>query len=160
MNLLILRVLLAALPLLGLALEARSGLIYGGLAAGIFLLTATIFLLIRPALPRTVQRLVYFLVLLALTILAGRIHSVSFLIFVSLLLLSPPELFQKRRRRNGILRAAVLSSLAFFIFLSLHGLLAQGLGLGGRMRFFQHPAGSYFLGGLTLMIFSTGRPKK
>ena len=152
----ILRAILAALPVLGFARQASSGFVYGVAGAGFFLLAVSLFLLIQPFLPRTLSRLFFLIFLLIFAAASQKIFSVSFLLLASFLLLSPPELFQKRKHRVEIARKVIWSSFIFFAFLSVHGALAEGLGVGWGIRFFQHPEGSYLLAGLVL----TGMNKK
>ena len=160
MNSCLLRALVAVLPLLGFSLEARGGLVYGVVGAGLFLVAVFWFLLVRPLLPRSVERVGYFLFLLGLVVAAEKIFSSSHLLLVSLFLLSPPELFQRRKRWDVVASQAVLISCFFFIFLAVHGAVAEGLGLKAGIPFFRHPAGSYFLVGFTLAGFSGKRNEK
>lgn len=153
MNRLILRAILAALPVLGFACQSRSGFVYGVVGAGFLLAATFIFFLVRTLLPRTVERLGFLLLLLLLVTTAAKIFSVSFLLLVSLLLLTPPELFQKRRRWTEAAKTTIWTSFIFLILLAAHGLAAE-LSLRAGIQFFQHPAGSYFLAGLTLAGFS------
>ena len=153
MNPLLLRAVLAALLLLGSALDSTSGLVYGTVGAGIFLLAVFLFLLLRLVLPRVVHRLSFFLLLLGLTVLTERVFALSFLLIASLVILSPPGLFQKQKRWEEITRKSILTVLAFAVFLGIHGFLAEALGSKAGIGFFNHPAGGYFLAGLVLAIF-------
>ncbi len=150
MSSLILRAVLAALPVLSLAERTKSGLLYGIAGAGILILAGLVFFLVRNLLPRTAERISFLLILSALALAAEKIFQISFLFLAGLLILSPPELFQKRNVWEGAAKKIIWSSFFYLIFLSVHGALAEALGLRAGIRFFQHPAGSYFLAGLAL----------
>ena len=160
MNPLVLRAILAALPLLGFARRIQNGFVYGIVGAGFFIAAIFTFLLIRTFLPRTAERLSFLLLLLVLAMAAEKFFSVSLFMFASLLLLAPPELFQKRKHWKGVARNAIWTSFVFSIFLTAHGFFSEWLGLGAGIKFFQHPAGSYFLAGLVLAGFPQSRSKK
>jgi len=107
-----------------------------------------------------VQRLSFFLLLLGFTVFTAKMLPLSFLLFVSLVLLSSPDLFQKQKHWQGTARKSILTVFAFAIFLGIHGFLAEELGLKAGMGFFAHPAGSYFLAGLALVMFPGRRSEK
>ena len=157
MNFLLLRAVLAALPLLGLAFDTTASLVYGTVGSGIFLLALFVFLLLRRPLPRIIQRLSFLLLLLGFTVLAARILPLSFLLFASLVLLTPPDLFQKQKHWQPVARKSILTLLIFTAFLAIHGFFVEELGLKMGVGFFEHPAGGYFLAGLVLAIFPVRR---
>ena len=144
----ILRAVLASLPVLSLARKSETGLLYGIAGAGVLILSGSVFFLVRHLLPRTAERVSFILLLLTFALAAEKILQVSVLFLVSLLILSPPELFQKRNAWKGAAKKIIWSALFYLAFLSFHGVLSEALGLGAGIRFFQHPAGSYFLSGL------------
>ena len=150
MSSLILRAVLAALPVLSLAQRTESGLLYGIAGAGILILAGLVFFLVRNLLPRTAERIGFLLILLTLALAAEKILQISFLFLASHLILSPPELFQKRNAWESTAKKIIWSSFFYLIFLSFHGVLVEALGLRAGIQFFQHPAGSYFLAGLAL----------
>ena len=141
MNFLLLRAVLAALPLLGLAFDTTASLVYGTVGSGIFLLALFVFLLL----------------LLGFTALTARILPLSFLLFASLVLLTPPDLFQKQKHWQPVARKSILTLLIFTAFLAIHGFFVEELGLKMGVGFFEHPAGGYFLAGLVLAIFPVRR---
>ena len=150
MSSLILRAVLASLPVLSLARRSETGILYGISGAGILMLASAIFFLVRNFLPRTAERVGFLLLLLALAVTAEKILQVSLLFLVSLIILSPPELFQKRKAWKAAAKKIIWSSLFYLAFLFFHGISSEALGLRAGIRFFQHPAGSYFLAGLAL----------
>lgn len=151
------RALLAALPLLGLTLQARSGFIYGALGGGTLLLATTIFLAVHFAIPEALHRLSYFLLFLIPGVIGAELFSRGApaavpLLWVSLSILSPPDLFRVRKKGRRILKKTLFVSLAFWGLLTAHGVLSDVLGQRAGILFFQQPGGSYFLLGLAVMF--------
>jgi hypothetical protein len=147
MNPLLLRALLAALPVLGVTLKMRDGFLYGTVGAGIFLLAALIFLAIKFALPAAVHRLSLFLLLLVLGVIGMKVFSLSGIFLASLLLLPLPELFRRRGRLERVGGKVLLAGFCFWALLTAHGALSHLLGLKLGLGLFQMPAGSYLLAG-------------
>jgi len=76
-NSLLLRTVLAALPLLGLSLQARAGFAYGVLCAFLLLLATLIFLTVRVIIPETVHRISFMLLLLVFGVIAAEMSRLS-----------------------------------------------------------------------------------
>lgn len=150
MNPLLLRALLAALPLLGLASKPWPGVVYGAFGFGIFLVATLIFLGIHFAIPQTLHRLSFFLLLLVFGVIGSELFSVSPLLLAGLFFLPLPELFRRRKKWDPILRKTLLVGFSFGVILAGHGILTNLLGVGGRVPLFQLPAGSYLILGLAL----------
>ena len=152
MNPILLRALLAALPLLGVTLGAKSGFVYGWVGASIFILTTSIFFMLRPALPRLAHRLSFLLLLLVLGVIGQELLSLSPLLLASLLFLPSPEFLHLPGRIGEMAKKMFLTGFSFWGFLAGHGILSGLLGSGAGIRFFQLPAGSYFLLVLVLVF--------
>lgn len=161
MNPLFLRALLASLPVLGFALQMENGFIYGVLGSAVFLLSGLGFFLVEKILHRSIERIGFYLLLLALMVLAQRFFSVSLLLLVSTIILTPAGLFKKGKNKKPVLSRIIFSSFFFFVVLSFHGALTEWLGTKAGILFFQNPSGSYFLAGLSLTFLSKKKePKK
>ena len=150
------RALLATLPVLGLGLGTRDGLLHAAVSAGTLLVAGGIFLAIRGFLPRAVHRLSFFLMLLALAVVFEEISPVSFLVVVSSVLLVPAEIFQNGVRGRKISITTGLACLWFVFFVAGHGLLTELLRDRAGVGLFGIPAGSYLLLGFVLAC-SSGR---
>ena len=145
MNQTLLRALLATLPLLGLSLEAKASILFGGLGAGILILAVLFFLLFHMALPLTLHRLSFLLLLLFVGLLGNKFFSLPFIFVVSLCVLAPPDLFRAKKLWSRIAMKTLLTGALFW------GLLAA-LGCFSGFQFFKNPAGSYFLLGAALVF--------
>lgn len=150
MNPLLVRALLAAIPLLGLTRSIQSAVLYVAVVTALFLLTALIFFTIRPVLPEILQRLSCFLIVGVLGVIGVRFFSLSPLALVSLSILPPPEFFRRRKNWSRLTGKIFLLAFSFGALLAGHGIFSGLLGreMGGRL--FQLPAGSYFFLGLVL----------
>ncbi len=144
------RALWAALPLLGLTLSARSGVLYATLVAAFFLSATLIFLSIHPLFPRALQRLSCFLLIWTLGIIGGHIFSLSPLILVSLSILPPADFFRQRKHENRLAKKLFLLAFSFAALVAGHGIFSDLLGRQIGLKIFQLPAGSYFFMGLVL----------
>lgn len=147
-NSLLLRTVLASLPLLGLSLQARAGFAYGVLCAFLLLLATLIFLAVRAIIPETVHRISFMLLLLVFGVIAAETSRLSPLFLPGLFLLPYPENFRRGLPWPRVLGKAVAAGLSLWALLTTHGVFSQVLGLGWGIRFFQLPAGSYLLLGL------------
>ena len=146
------RALLASLPLLGFTLRAKSGLLYGTVVSSVLLSGTLIFIAIQAALPNTLHRLSFLLLLLVLGVIGAELFSLSPLLLVSLLGLLPTQFSPRGEnwdRRTGKTLAACFF---FWALLAGHGILSELLGLHWGIGFFQFPGGSYFLFGLLLVL--------
>ena len=149
-NPIFLRALLATLPLLGLTLSVKSGFLYAAVVTTLFLLTALIFLTIRPVLPKILQRLSCFLLVWVLGVIGAQLFSLSPLALVSLSILPPPEFFRRLKNWNRLTEKIFLLAFSFGALLAGHGIFAGLLGREMGLGLFQFPAGSYFFMGLVL----------
>lgn len=157
MNPVLLRAILASLPLLGLAGSAQRGLAYGAAGGGLLLALTLIFLGIRSALPPSVRRLSFFLLLFVTTVILGEIFSLSLFLVVSLSFLVLPELFRKPGDWKRITAKTLGTGLFFSAFLTGHGLLADFSRLTGGVDLFRLPTASFLLAGLVLSFFPLQR---
>jgi hypothetical protein len=152
MNQILLRVLLAALPLLGLALDPGNALFFGGAATGIFMAAIVIFFLIHCLIPESLARVSFLLILLCLVILGTSLFNLPFAYAGSLCVLTPVDLFRARRDWLRISTKGLWAGFGFFTVLTAQGLFAEGIGSLTGFQFFSSPAGSYFLVGLGLAL--------
>lgn len=150
MNSLLLRALLASLPVLGLALDPQSGLLCGTSVLLALLLATLIFLTLHPLLPRVLHRLSFFLLLWVLGVVGIEFFSIPPLLLVSLTLLPLPDLFREPKKRKRIWEKTLFTGLYFWAFLVGHALVTGLLGRGMGIPLFHEPAGSYFLLGLAV----------
>lgn len=162
MSPLLLRALLAALPLLGVTLEWESGFVDGAMIVAILFLSVLIFRGLSSVIPQSLYRICFLLLLIlsatAFRIFFGGLDRSTPLLLASLFLLVPPDLF--RNPNKGWTRAArktFLTSLYFWILVAGHAVFCDLLGSGMGIRFFQSPAGSYFLMGTALAVFPKTR---
>jgi len=156
-NPLLLRAFLAALTVLDLALDPGSALLTAAAVLFFLFAAAPIFFVVRPALPESVRRLSFLLLVLVLVLVAGRVSFAGIWghearIIFPLLLLLPPEFFRPRRNWDPAAKHLFFSAAAFGALLVLHGLAAGFLSFGGRFEYFRVPAGSYFLLGLLAWV--------
>lgn len=153
MNPLFLRAFLAALTVLDLAPGLGSALLTGAVVLLFLFAASLIFFVVRRALPKSVHRLSFLLLVLVLVLETGRAsfagtggHEAR--IIFPLLLLLPPEFFNPLRKWNSTARHLFFSGFFFWALLGVHGLAAEFLAFDGRFEYFRVPAGSYFLLGL------------
>ena len=165
MNPLLLRALLASLPILGFVLDSRSGFLYGVAGFGILLVSTIIFLGLHRLIPKNVQQLFFFMILLA-SGMAGRRFlfgsqdgAASFLL-VSFCVLALPDLFRNSKKARPILRKTIWVGFFFWIFLTVQGALSEIFAKRLGILFFQLPSGNYLFAGLALACFSQKRKKK
>lgn len=146
------RAVLAALPILGLTLRAKSGFVYGAVGAGVLISTVLIFSAVRFVIPERVHRLSTLFLFLILGTIGIENFSLSPLLLVSLSLLAAIQF--SRRRENWVLIAkeTLLLGFCFWAILTGHGILSNLLGERLGVEFFKLPSGSYFLTGLALTI--------
>lgn len=159
MNPCLFRSLLAALPVLGLALEGKSGLGYGGVGAGVFVLAASFFFIFHPVIPRVLHPLsfyllVWFLGVMGIEFFWGKAAVSAAPLLIGLSLLVDPDFFKTRRKWPRLVRSTLFGALSFWGILTVHGLLFELMGRKLGLLFFQMPAGSYALMGLTWTFFS------
>lgn len=164
MNPTLLRALLAGLPLLGLALDLRSGILYGGAGLLILFVTSLCFFALRPMVPERFYRLSFLIPLFLLGLggigfLKETMGYPALLLPASLTLLTPPDFFRKQRSWKRLMRKNLLSGFYFWIFLAGHGALSEALREGLGLHFAGHPAGSFFLLGMA-MIFLPDEVKR
>ena len=142
----IFRVSLAALPVLGLALQAQRAFLMGGQLTLTLLIAVFLFLLSRRFLPPILQPLIF----LTLVLILGIFSGISFKALIPIFLLLPPEFFKSKRIWNPALKNILITSLAFWVLLIGHGILAQFA--GEFTPFFRLPSGSFlYLGVLNLL---------
>lgn len=153
-----LRAILASLPLLGLALDSRSGLLYGSVGFWALLASTLIFLGLRSALPETTHRTALFLLFLFFGVIGIELCSLSPLLLASLPILAAPDLFRPAKQSGRVVRKTLFNSFLFWVILSGHGIFTEFLGQRAALPFFQLPGGSYFLAGLTLALIP--KPKR
>lgn len=164
MNPCLLRSLLAALPVLGLALEGKSGLEVGGVGAGVFVLAAFFFFIFHPVIPRVLHPLSFYLLVgflgvMGIEFFRGKAAVSAAPLLVGLSLLVDPDFFKLRRNWPRRVQSTLLGALFFCGILTAHGLLFELMGKKPGLLFFQMPAGSYALMGFALTFFS-GRTGK
>ncbi len=156
MNQLFLRSLLAALPLLGLSLKLRDAFLFGGLAAGILILTVFLFLVFHFVIPESLRRLSFLLLLLFFVVLGERLFHLPFVFVGSLCLLTPPDLLRIEKNWLKISTKTLLAGTLFWALLLAQGFFSDWAGSRIGFQFFQTPAGSYFLIGLGLALVPGG----
>lgn len=164
MNSCLFRSLLAALPVLGLALEGKSGLEVGGVGAGVFVLAAIFFFIFHPLVPRVLHPLsfyllVWFLGVMGIEFFWGKAAVSAAPLLIGLSLLVDPDFFKSRTNWPRRIRSTLFGALSFMGILAIHGLLFELLGRKLGLLFFQMPGGSYALMGFALTFFS-GRAGK
>jgi hypothetical protein len=142
-NKIILRISLAALPVLGLALQTHTAFLLGAQVTFLLLIAAFIFIWFRRFLPQISHSLIFLSLILALGISSG----IPARALIPIFLLLPPEFFKSKRIWSPALKDILIASLAFWVLLAGHGALAQ---FGGA--FFKLPSGSFlYLGVLNLL---------
>jgi hypothetical protein len=152
MNQTVLRALLATLPLLGLSLEAKASFLFGGLGAGILVLAVLVFLLFHVALPLTLHRLSFLLLLLFIGLLGNKLFSLPFIFVASLCVLAPPDLFRAKKLWSRIATKTLLTGALFWGLLATLGCFSDWGSQALGFQFLKNPAGSYFLLGAALVF--------
>jgi len=161
LNPILVRALLAGLPLLGLVANLRSGVLYGGIGLLTLLVTSLCFFALRLVVPERFYPLSFLTPLFLLggsgiLFLQGTVGNSAFLLPASLTLLTPPDFFRKQRSWKRLLGKNLLSGFYFWIFLAGHGALSEALREGLGLHFAGHPAGSFFLLGMAMIFLSDG----
>lgn len=156
------RTLIAALPILGFALEAKSGFLLGGATTLLLGGTEAIFLGIQKIVPGTVRKISFFLILIVFGVILEEIFSVPFLVLTSACFLIPSDLFRPRKNGRKMFRKMLLMGLSFWALLLFHGIVMELLGKEGNVWFFQLPAGSYLVLGILVLVwpFKKGKQKR
>ena len=161
MNPVLLRALLAALPLLGVTLEWENGFVYGGMVVGILFLSALIFSSLSFVIPQPLYRISFLLPLIlgaaGIEIILGGRGSPAPLLLASVCLLTNPDLFRNQKNWTRVAKKTFLASLYFWMLVTGHGILCDLLGSGMGIRFFQIPAGSFLLIGMALALIPKQR---
>lgn len=153
MNPFLRRPLLAALPVLGFALEAKSAFLYGAVVGLTLLIATLIFLLIQALLPVLIYRVSFLVLVLAIGVLAGHFLAVPAVALASLVLLIPPEFLRRRKNWDPMARKLILGGLTFWALLTGHGVVSEQLGLPMGWEFFRLPVGSYLLVGFLPLLW-------
>ena len=143
------RVFLAAIPMLGLVRDTRSGVLCGGLSAVVLIASSSILLIVRKIIPKPVHRMVFFIAAVVLgTSMIQFIffkESVSGLfMIVSVILLMPPQMLRMPGSWKRAAKKISAMSFLFWALLAGHGFLSELLRQGG-LAIFQTAAGSYLL---------------
>ena len=157
MNPILRQALLASLPLLGAAVDLRSGVLYGGVGVTIFLVSTFIFFVLRPVIPDQFYRLSFILLIFLLGLsgiewLKKGLGYSAFLLPASLCILTPPDFFRRPRNWKRLMGKNLASGFYFWILLAGHGTLSEFLGKELGVHLAQHPAGSFFLLGLAMTL--------
>ena len=163
MNPYLLQAVLAGLPLLGWVLDAKSGVLWGGTGVLIFMASTCLFFILRPILPERFYRLSFFLLLFfvgssAIEFSKHLLGNSAFILPASLCVLTPPDFFRKQRRPRLLAKKNLIRGFYFWVLLAGHGVLSEGAKQLG-IHFAAHPAGSFFLLGLAMVLLPEGIKK-
>ena len=143
------RVFLAAIPMLGVVRDTRSGVLYGGVSAVILITSSFILLVLRRIIPKPAHRMVFFIAAVVLGTSMIRFiffkESVSGLfMIVSVILLMPPQMLRMPGSWKRTAKKISAMGFLFWALLAGHGLLSELFHQGG-LAIFQTTAGSYLL---------------
>lgn len=164
MNPYLVQAILAALPLLGFVLDFKNGMLWGGAGLTIFVACTYLFFILRLLLPERFYRIGFFLLLILLgsavtQFLKSELGTYAFLLPVSLCVLTPVDFFRKRRRSKLLAKKNWLRGFYFWGLLVGYGALSEWLLRGLGIHVAAHPAGSFFLLGLAMVLLPEGIKK-